>query len=136
MKICESRAAPAVAHPAGMVVVPSARDDARAGADWPPSAQLFRCEDGALGLRGEFDWSYPVDSLLAWVQPYRDEACVVVDMAGVRYLDHRVVLALDAHARAGPVPMVFRSAPPSVARLVELLPVGHLSIGAEEAAAQ
>jgi len=119
-----------------MVVVPPVRNDARAEVDGSPSAQLFRCEDGALGLRGEFDWSYQVDSLLALVQPYRDEACVVVDMPGVRYLDHRVVLALNAHARAGPVPMVFRSAPPSVARLVELLPVGHLSIGAEEAAAQ
>jgi anti-anti-sigma regulatory factor len=89
--------------------------------------------DGVLGLSGEFDWSGPGGALSALVRSYRGNARVVVDMAGVRYMDHRVLLALDEGAGAAGVLMLVRSAPPTVARLVGLLALDHLRIEAEAA---
>src|SRR4051794_30647810 len=100
---------------------------AAAGEGSPPP-QLFRCEDGAVGMRGECERSFAVDGLLRLVEPDPNAACLLVDMSEVRYMHHR---ALAAHAQAHRVPLVLRSAPPIVARLVRLMPAGSLRISEE-----
>ena len=58
--------------------------------------QVFGCADGAIGLAGECD---PVDvATLGRVLPRLRTAggrTLVVDMAGVEYVDHRLLLTLD-----------------------------------------
>jgi hypothetical protein len=51
---------------------------------------------------------------------------LVVDMAGLEYVDHRLLLTLDAYARANAIVVSLRSAPPLAARLMALLPVRSL----------
>jgi hypothetical protein len=50
-----------------------------------------------------------------------DDGTVVIDMADVEYVDHRLLRALSAHARKQGVALSLRSAPPFAARLMELL---------------
>jgi STAS domain len=52
---------------------------------------------------------------------------LVVDMAGVEYVDHRLLLTLDAYARGNGIAVSLWSAPPFVARLMELRPVFRCS---------
>jgi anti-anti-sigma regulatory factor len=91
--------------------------------------QVFGCADGAIGLAGECD---PVGvAALGRVLPrLRTADCrpVVVDMAGVEYVDHRLLLTLDRYARGNGIAVALRSATPFVARLMELLPVFSLQL--------
>jgi len=86
--------------------------------------RVFACPDGAIGLAGEFD---PVGvAALARVLPRLHTpggGTLVIDMAGVEYVDHRLLLTLDAYARGNGIAVSLRSAPPFAARLMELLPV-------------
>jgi len=89
--------------------------------------RVFGCADGAIGLAGEFD---PVGvaalgRVLPRLRPV-DGGALVVDMAAVEYVDHRLLLTLDAYARGNGVAVSLRSAPPLAARLMELLPVFSL----------
>jgi hypothetical protein len=102
--------------------------------------QVFGCADGAIGLAGECD---PVGvAALGRVLPRlrpADGAAVVVDMAGVEYVDHRLLLTLDAYARSSRITVSLRSAPPFAAHLMELLPVFSLQLaksGAQGSGAQ
>jgi MEDS: MEthanogen/methylotroph, DcmR Sensory domain/STAS domain len=85
--------------------------------------QVFGCADGGIGLAGEFD---PVGvAALGRVLPRLRSAeggAVVVDMAGVEYVDHRLLLMLDRYARGSGIAVSLRSAPLFAARLMELLP--------------
>ncbi|MGR6966292.1 MEDS domain-containing protein [Geodermatophilus sp. URMC 61] len=94
------------------------------------------CADGAVGLGGQFDpGSVPVlRRLLTRIRAGVDDGVLVVDMAGVEYVDHRLLRTLSAHARAHGVALSLRSAPPFTARLVELLATRDLhlaEVGAE-----
>jgi anti-anti-sigma regulatory factor len=98
--------------------------------------QVFGCADGVIGLAGECD---PVGvAALGRVLPRLRAAnggTLVVDMAGVEYVDHRLLLTLDTYARRNGIAVSLRSAPPFVARLIELLPVVSLQLaksGAQE----
>jgi anti-anti-sigma regulatory factor len=98
--------------------------------------QVFGCADGVIGLAGGCD---PVDvATLGRVLPRlrtADGPALVVDMAGVEQVDHRLLLTLDRYARENGVTLSLRSAPPLAARLMELLPVSSLQLatsGAQE----
>jgi len=98
--------------------------------------QVFGCAAGVIGLAGECD---PVGvAALGRVLPRlraADGGTLVVDMAGVEFVDHRLLLTLDAYARGNGIAVSLRSAPPFVARLMELLPVVSLQLarsGAQE----
>jgi len=98
--------------------------------------QVFGCADGVIGLAGECD---PVGvAALGRVLPRlraADGGTLVVDVAGVEYVDHRLLLTLDRYARGNGIAVSLRSAPPFVARLMELLPVVSLQLarsGAQE----
>ena len=97
---------------------------------------MFACADGSIGLAGGCD---PVDvATLGRVLPRlraADGGTLVVDMAGVEFVDHRLLLTLDRYARGNGIAVSLRSAPPFVARLMELLPVVSLQLarsGAQE----
>ncbi|WP_275404236.1 MEDS domain-containing protein [Pseudonocardia acidicola] len=96
----------------------------------PPNeapARMFGCADGAIGLAGQFDPGGV--AALGRVLPRlrtADGVTLVVDMADVEYLDHRLLLMLDGYARRSGVAVSLRSAPPFAARLMELLPVSSL----------
>jgi STAS domain-containing protein len=89
--------------------------------------QVFGCADGAIGLAGEFD---PAGvATLGRVLPRlrtADGGFPVVDMAGLEYVDHRLLLTLDGYARGHGVTLLLRSAPPLTAHLMELLPMSSL----------
>ena len=91
--------------------------------------RVFGCADGAIGLAGECD---PVGvAALGRVLPRlrtADGGPVVVDMAGVEYVDHRLLLTLDRYARGNGIAVSLRSAPPLTARLMALLPVSSLQL--------
>jgi hypothetical protein len=89
--------------------------------------QVFGCADGAIGLVGE--WGPAGVATLARVLPRLwtgDRGGLVVDMAGVEYVDHRLLLMLDGYARGQGVTLSLRSAPPFAAQLMALLPVSSL----------
>jgi MEDS: MEthanogen/methylotroph, DcmR Sensory domain/STAS domain len=91
--------------------------------------QVFGCVDGAIGLAGEADPGGV--ATLGRVLPRlwtTDGRAPVVDMAGVEYVDHRLLLTLDRYARRNGVALSLRSAPPLAARLMELLPVFSLQL--------
>jgi anti-anti-sigma regulatory factor len=97
---------------------------------------LFGCADGAIGLGGQYDpTSVPVlGRLLARIRAGVDDGTVVIDMADVEYVDHRLLRTLSSHARAHGLALSLRSAPPFTARLVELLAAGDpplAEVGAE-----
>lgn len=106
---------------------------------WPsgqPAFQVFGCADGAIGLAGQFD-AVTVATLgrvLARLRPGADARVLVVDMADVEYVDHRLLLTLSDYARANGVTLSLRSTPPFAARLMDLLPASYLrlvEVGAE-----
>jgi len=91
--------------------------------------QVFGCADGAIGLAGECD---PIGvAALGRVLPRlrtADGGAVVVDLAGVEYVDHRLLLTLDRYGRGNGIAVSLRSAPPLAALLMELLPVFSLQL--------
>jgi hypothetical protein len=89
--------------------------------------QVFGCADGVIGLAGECDPAgvAALARVLPRLQP-ADGRAPVVDMAGVEYVDHRLLLTLDDYARKKGITVSLRSAPPLAARLIELLPVFSL----------
>jgi len=98
--------------------------------------QVFACADGAIGLAGECD-AVDVATLGRVLSRLRTAGApaLVVDMACVEYVDHRLLLMLDRFARGNGVAVSVRSAPPLAARLIELLPVSSLQLatsGAQE----
>ena len=101
-------------------------------AGWPevPGFQVFGCADGAVGLAGEFDQvTVPAfGRVLSRLRTGVDGRVLVVDMADVEYLDHRLLLTLDDYARANGVQVSVRSIPPFATRLMELLPVSNLRL--------
>jgi anti-anti-sigma regulatory factor len=107
-----------------------------AGPSDMPGFRVFGCADGAIGLAGEFDQVTVAafGRMLPGLRTGDDAGGVVVDMAEVRFLDHRLLLTLDAYARANGVRMPVRSLPPFATRLMELVPVPYLrpvEVGAE-----
>jgi anti-anti-sigma regulatory factor len=106
------------------------------GPSGEPAFRVFGCPDGALGLGGQFD---PVTvgalgRVLDRLRAGADAGVLVIDMADVEYVDHRLLLTLSDHARATGVALSVRSAPPFAARLVDLLPASSLrlsQVGAE-----
>ena len=92
--------------------------------------QVFGCADGAIGLAGECDLGgvAALGRLLPRLRTADACAPAVVDMAGVEYVDHRLLLTLDRYARETGIAVSLRSAPPFAARLMELLPVSSLQL--------
>jgi hypothetical protein len=91
--------------------------------------QVFACADGAIGLAGGCD---PDDvatfgGVLSRLRTVGGPA-LVVDMACVEYVDHRLLPTLDRFARGNGVVLWLRSAPPLAARFIELLPVSSLQL--------
>ena len=98
--------------------------------------QVFACADGAIGLAGgcDPDEVATLGRVLPRLQTVGGPA-LVVDMACVEYVDHRLLLTLDRYARGNGVAISLRSAPPFAARLMALLPVSSLQLaesGAQE----
>jgi anti-anti-sigma regulatory factor len=84
---------------------------------------LFGCADGAIGLGGQYDPASVtvLRRLLTRIRAGADVGTVVIDLADVEYVDHRLLRTLSAHAREEGVALSLRSAPPFAARLTELL---------------
>jgi anti-anti-sigma regulatory factor len=90
--------------------------------------QVFACDDGAVGLLGEFDavCQAAFDRALQSIQPAPDDSRLIFDMSAVRFMDHRALLALGSYAQKCPVPVVVRSMPRVVRRVARLLGLEHL----------
>jgi len=96
--------------------------------------QVFACDDGAVGLFGEFDQACQVafERALRRIEPAPDDPELIFDMSAVRFMDHHALLALDSYAEACQVPVLARSVPPTVrrvARVLSLEPLGHVHLG-------
>ena len=90
--------------------------------------QVFACDDGAVGLLGDFDVACQAafERAIQRIHPASEDTCLVFDMSAVRYMDHRALLTLDAFARKCPVPVVARSMPRIVRRVARVLGLAHL----------
>ena len=90
--------------------------------------QVFACDDGAVGLLGEFDQACQVafERALRRIQPAAGDPRLVFDLSAVRFMDHHALLSLDSYAEACPVPVVVRSVPLLVRRVARALGVEHL----------
>jgi anti-anti-sigma regulatory factor len=96
--------------------------------------QVFACDDGAVGLLGEFDQAGQgaFERALRRIQPSPDDSKLIFDMSAVRFMDHHALLCLDSYAEACQVPVVVRSVPPAVRRVAAVLglePLGHVHLG-------
>ena len=96
--------------------------------------QVFACDDGAVGLFGEFDQACrgAFERALARIGPAPGDPGLTFDMSAVGFMDHHALLALDSYAKACEVPVVARSVPPAVRRVAAVLglePLGHLQLG-------
>jgi anti-anti-sigma regulatory factor len=96
--------------------------------------QVFACDDGAVGLFGEFDQACQVafERALRRIEPTPDDPELIFDMSAVRFIDHHALLALDSYAEACQVPVLARSVPPAVRRVARVLglePLGHVHLG-------
>ena len=96
--------------------------------------QVFACDDGAVGLLGEFDQACQgaFERALRRIEPAPGDPGLIFDMSAVGFMDHNALLALDSYAQACPVPVVARSVPPAVRRLARVLglePLGHVHLG-------
>ena len=96
--------------------------------------QVFACDDGAVGLLGEFDQACQgaFERALRRIQPAPDDPELIFDMSAVGFMDHHALLSLDSYAEACQVPVVARSVPPvvrRVARVLGLEPLGHVHLG-------
>ena len=90
--------------------------------------QVFACDDGAVGLLGEFDQACQVafERALRRIQPAPGDPKLIFDMSQVRFMDHYALLSLDSYAEACSVPVVVRSVPPIVRRAARVLGLEHL----------
>jgi anti-anti-sigma regulatory factor len=90
--------------------------------------QVFACDDGAVGLLGEFDAACQAafKRALQSIQPVPDESTLIFDLSAVRFMDHRALLALDSYAQMCQVPVLVRSMPPVVRRVARVLGLEHL----------
>ena len=90
--------------------------------------QVFACDDGAVGLLGEFDQACQVafERALQRIQPAPDDSQLIFDMSAVRFMDHHALLSLDSYAEACQVPVFARSMPPIVCRVRRELGLEHL----------
>lgn len=95
-----------------------------------PQFQLFGCADGAIGLAGEFDPA-GVAALGRLMPRLRADPAgpLVVDLAEVEYVDHRLLWSLGEVARASGVELALRSPPPFTAQLMGLLPKVYVRHG-------
>ena len=96
--------------------------------------QVFACDDGAVGLLGEFDLACQdaFERALRRIEPAPDDPELIFDMSAVGFMDQYALLALDSYAEACPVPVVARSVPPAVRRVARVLglePLGHMHLG-------
>jgi anti-anti-sigma regulatory factor len=93
------------------------------GSSGGTSFTLFGCADGAIGLGGQYDPTSitVLRRLLTHIGAGVDDGTVVIDMADVEYVDHRLLRTLSAHAREKGVALSLRSAPPFAARLMDML---------------
>ena len=90
--------------------------------------QVFACDDGAVGLLGEFDQACQgaFERALRRIEPAPDDAELIFDMSAVGFMDQYALLALDSYAEACPVPVIVRSVPPIVRRVARVLGLEHL----------
>ena len=90
--------------------------------------QVFACDDGAVGLLGDFDAACQAafKRALQSIQPAPDESELIFDMSAVRFMDHRALLALDSYAQRCQIPVLLRSMPPVVRRVARVLGLEHL----------
>ena len=90
--------------------------------------QVFACDDGAIGLLGEFDAAGQAafKRALQSIQPAPDDSELIFDMSAVRFMDHRALVALDWYAQQSQVPVRVRSMPPVVRRVARVLGLEHL----------
>jgi hypothetical protein len=95
------------------------------GASRGTALRVFGCPDGALGLRGRTDpmGVAVLRRLLPRLGAGAGTGALVVDLAGVEHVDHRLLLALSDHARAHGRPLTLRSPSPFTVRLAEMLQV-------------
>ena len=90
--------------------------------------QVFACDDGAVGLLGDFDMTCQTafERAVQRIHPAPDDSRLVFDMSAVRYMDHRALLTLDEFAQRCQVPVVVRSMPRIVRRVARVLGLEHL----------
>jgi anti-anti-sigma regulatory factor len=96
--------------------------------------QVFACDDGAVGLLGEFDQAGQIafERALQRIQPAPDDSKLIFDMSAVQFMNHHALLSLDSYAEACQVPVFVRSMPPivrRVARALGLEPLSHIRLG-------
>jgi anti-anti-sigma regulatory factor len=96
--------------------------------------QVFACDDGAVGLLGEFDQACQIafERALQRIQPAPDDSKLIFDMSAVQFMNHHALLSLDSYAEACQVPVFVRSMPPivrRVARALGLEPLSHIRLG-------
>jgi anti-anti-sigma regulatory factor len=94
------------------------------------------CADDAIGLAGQFDRVAvaALGRVLARLRAGADAGALVIDIAAVDYVDHRLLLALSDYVRSHGVEVPVRAIPPFAARLMDLLPASYLRlavVGAE-----
>jgi anti-anti-sigma regulatory factor len=90
--------------------------------------QVFACDDGAVGLFGDFDAACQAafKRALQSIQPAPGDSKLIFDMSAVRFMDHRALLALDSYAQKCQVPVLVRSMPTVVRRVARVLGLEHL----------
>jgi hypothetical protein len=96
--------------------------------------QVFACDDGAVGLLGDFEQASQIafERALRRIQPAPGDSRLTFDMSAVRFMDHHALLCLDSYAEACQVPVFVRSVPPAVRRVAQVLglePLGHVHLG-------
>jgi len=90
--------------------------------------QVFACDDGAVGLLGEFDQASQIafDRALRRVEPAPGDAQLIFDMSEVRFMGHHALVSLDSYAQKCQIPVFVRSMPPAVRRVAQVLGLEHL----------
>ena len=90
--------------------------------------QVFACDDGAVGLLGEFDQACQgaFERTLRRIEPAPGHPELIFDMSAVGFMDHHALVALDSYAEACEVPVFARSVPPVVRRVARVLGLEHL----------
>jgi anti-anti-sigma regulatory factor len=90
--------------------------------------QVFACDDGAVGLLGEFDQACQgaFERALGRIEPAPGDPGLIFDMSAVGFMDQYALLSLDSYAEACQVPVVARSVPPAVRRVAQVLGLEHL----------
>jgi anti-anti-sigma regulatory factor len=90
--------------------------------------QVFACDDGAVGLLGEFDAACQTafERALRRIQPAPDDSELIFDMSAVGFMDHHALLSLDSYAETCEIPVFARSVPPLIRRVAQVLGLEHL----------